>query len=534
MKRLDDGREHRPEAWRYFTWRARVLHSAEEVRPLNAVLIQANGELEALYAVVHCLFSPRCESFCYNTPMRGALTENTFYQYLKCPNWVYFDVHAPETRPHDALMRKLQDDGLILEKEREVISDRNDLAEVTAEDPDEAFMSTLAFMREGRRTIFHGVLVDSHWVGHPDMLERVEGRSTLGDYYYVASDIKRSRFLRDEHKFQGCFYAELLEKVQGVKPVQGYVITPDREVLSYSIEEFEAQYELTLTQIEKIIAGKRPAHFVTSGCKQSPWFPECQAQSESCDDLSLLNRVWREEVHALEDAGVSTIKALSLKSLPDLEALAPAVSSARLEMMRDQAVAIVERRHLIRGSVEFPEADVELFFDIESDPLRDFDYLLGVLKVDKTGESYHPFFAQSPELEAQMWKEFVSFIESHIDAPIYHYGQFEAEVVHRFAAKYGISGIAREALEQNMIDLPGHIRGAVIFPLSFYSLKDIGSYIGFHWRADDASGANSVIWFEEWLKSKKPIMLQKILEYNEDDVRATYRLQRWVRENATL
>ncbi|MDG1949298.1 MAG: TM0106 family RecB-like putative nuclease, partial [bacterium] len=438
------------------------------------------------------------------------------------------------SRPHEVLMTRLQDDGLVSEKEMELISDRDDLVEVTAEDPEEAFRQTLAFMREGRQTIYHGVLIDKHWVGHPDILEKVEGRSKLGDYYYVAADLKRSRRLRDDHQFQGCFYAELLARVQGVKPVQGYVINPDNETMPYLIEEFEADYELTLSEIEKIISGHRPVHFVTSGCKQSPWAKECKGESESCRDLSLLNRVWREEVRRLREVGVLTIDALALKSVPDLESMAPDVSANRLEMMRDQAIAIVEGRHMIRGTAHLPESHVELFFDIESDPLRDFDYLFGILKVSSEGEEFIPFFAESPEQEAEMWREFVEFIERHIDAPIYHYGWFEEEVVRRFGAKYGIGEIAREALERNMIDLLAVIRPTVIFPLSFYSLKDIAQYIGFNWRSADASGANSVLWFEEWLKTKTPRMMQKILEYNEDDVIATYKLQRWVRENVIL
>jgi uncharacterized protein len=466
--------------------------------------------------------------------MQGTITEKMFFQYLKCPNWVYFDTHAAEARPHEALMTRLQDDGLIDEKELELISDRDDLVEVTAEDPEEAFRQTLEFMREGRQTIYHGVLIDKHWVGHPDILEKVEGRSKLGDYYYVAADLKRSRRLRDDHQFQGCFYAELLGRVQGVKPLQGYVINPDNETMPYLIEEFEAEYELTLSEIEKIISGQRPIHFVTSGCKQSPWAKECRGESESCRDLSLLNRVWREEVRRLREAGIVTIDQLSLKSVPDLESMVPDVSANRLEMMRDQAIAIVEGRHMIRGNVDLPESHIELYFDIESDPLRDFDYLFGILKVSKDGEEYIPFFAESPEQEAEMWREFVEFIEQHIDAPIYHYGWFEEEVVRRFGAKYGIGEIAREALERNMIDLLAVIRPAVIFPLSFYSLKDIAQYIGFNWRAEDASGANSVLWFEEWLKKKTPRLMQKILEYNEDDVIATYKLQRWVRENVIL
>ncbi len=466
--------------------------------------------------------------------MQQTITEKTFFRYLKCPNWVYFDAHAEEHRPHEPLMEELQDQGLIEEIQRELISDKQDLAEVTAEDPDEAFKQTLEFMREGRTTIYRGALVDKHWVGMPDILEKVEGRSLLGDYYYVAADIKRDRSARDEHKFQGCFYAELLEKVQGVKPLQGYVITPDNQVLDYLIEEFEAEYELTLTEIEKIIAGKRPSHFVTSGCKQSPWFSECQTESRECDDLSLLNRVWREEVSRLEAAGVDTISELALKSIPELETLAPEANPGRLEMMRDQALAIREHRHMIRSSVDLPEADIELFFDIESDPLRDFDYLFGVYKVSSDGEEYHHFFADSPDQEGQMWDDFVDFIEQHIDAPIYHYGWFEEEVVRRFAAKYGASEMARDAFERNMIDILSVMRPAVIFPLSFYSLKDIGNYIGFEWRSADASGANSVLWFEEWLAKKSPKLLQKIIEYNEDDCIATYRLQRWIRENAVL
>lgn len=460
--------------------------------------------------------------------MFSKITEKTFYQFVKCPHWVYFDVHAEFPKPHHPLMDRLVDDGLLDEKQREVISDRQDVAEVTAEDPDEAFKQTLAFMAEGRQSIYHGVLIDQHWVGHPDVLERVEGASRFGNYYYVASDIKRSRYLRDEFKFQGCFYAELLSKIQNVKPVNGYIITPDKTVLSYPIEEMEAQFHLNLKEIEKIIAGQKPAHFVTTGCKQSPWFSECRMESESCDDLSLLNRVWREEVAALNVAGVRTIDALSKLSRAELERLLPTMSVSRLETMHDQAIAIKRGTHFIRHSIDLPTSDIELYFDIESDPLRDFDYLFGVLKVEKGEASFHPFMAASPDQEANMWVDFCDFVAQHLEAPIYHYGFFEQEVVRRFASRYGISPIVEEALERNMIDLIELIRPAVIFPLSFYSLKDLASYAGFHWRAEDASGANSVLWFEDWLRTKNHGLLQKIMEYNEDDVIATWKLKEWV------
>jgi uncharacterized protein len=209
------------------------------------------------------------------------------------------------------------------------------------------------------------------------------------------------------------------------------------------------------------------------------------------------------------------------------------MSVARLEIMHDQALAITHGKHFIRKPIHLPKAQIELYFDIESDPLRDFDYLFGVLKIENGKESYHAFMADSAAQESNMWIEFCDFIAQHLEAPIYHYGFFEQEVVRRFASRYGISEIVQEALDRNMIDLIELIRPAIIFPLSFYSLKDIASYIGFHWRADDASGANSVLWFEEWLVAKSPKLLQKIMEYNEDDVKATWKLKDWLVKHAS-
>lgn len=463
--------------------------------------------------------------------MPRIITERTFFQFLKCPTWVYFDAHEP-TKPHDPLLLKLLDDGLIDEAERKTLASREDLAEVKSEDIEEAFLETLAFMREGRQTIYHGTLIDKHWVGHPDVLEKVEGKSSFGAYYYVAADIKRLRVVRDDYKFQGCFYAELLRIIQGVKPQQGYVITPDATALSYLIEPFETEFHLTLAEIEAIVAGKKPAHFLTSGCKQSPWFHECKRESETCDDLSVLNRIWREEVARLKHGGVRTIQELSKKSVHELQRAVPDMDPARLEWIRDQAVALKEKRHIVRGRASLPESRVELYFDIESDPLRDFDYLFGVLIVENNHPTYRAFFAETPDELPEMWKEFLSFMESYADAPIFHYGSFEAEVLRRFGDRYGWSVFFDTGLEDRLVDLLYVMRPVIVLPLAFYSLKDVATHIGFAWRSHDASGANSVLWFEEWLKTKDPSLKKKILDYNEDDVLATWKVERWLREQA--
>ena len=73
-----------------------------------------------------------------------------------------------------------------------------------------------------------------------------------------------------------------------------------------------------------------------------------------------------------------------------------------------------------------------------------------------------------------------------------------------------------------MVDLYGLVKRHAILPLRTYGLKDVAKTLGFKWRSSDASGGNSMLWFDEWTKNNDKKLLKKILEYNEDDVKATY------------
>ena len=57
--------------------------------------------------------------------------------------------------------------------------------------------------------------------------------------------------------------------------------------------------------------------------------------------------------------------------------------------------------------------------------------------------------------------------------------------------------------------------------LSSYSLKAIAQYLGFKWRDETPSGALSIQWYNEYLKTGDKKILERILLYNEDDCIAT-------------
>ena len=148
---------------------------------------------------------------------------------------------------------------------------------------DDAHTKTLELMKQGIPSIYGGTLKHGHWVATPDLFERIDGKSTFGDYYYVACDIKRSRHLKDEYCIQGSFYAEVLRLTQGRKPQQGYVMRPDGAVEAYALDEYATKFRLIARRIERILEGVSEPHFLTSDCKQSPWFDECAR--DHCDHL---------------------------------------------------------------------------------------------------------------------------------------------------------------------------------------------------------------------------------------------------------
>ena len=51
--------------------------------------------------------------------------------------------------------------------------------------------------------------------------------------------------------------------------------------------------------------------------------------------------------------------------------------------------------------------------------------------------------------------------------------------------------------------------------------KQIAKLIGFKWRDLDPSGANSIAWYDEYIKNpSNEAALERIIKYNEDDCRA--------------
>jgi predicted RecB family nuclease len=461
------------------------------------------------------------------------LTAQDFFKYAKCPNWVYWDLFGDADLKGEVpeMIKRLREDGVLHEKE--VMKGFGPYEEVKAKGTNEALAAlTLELMKTGA-TIYQGVLMDGDWVGRPDILRPMPSPSKLGAWTYEAVEIKSSREISDIQMRQLVFYALLLKKVQGVMPEEGRIINVDRVERSFRIDEAEADFFDALDRILAIRAGEKPEALFTSACKDSPWYATCRKEAEKNDDISLIYKLYKKEYRKLREAGYDTLTKLANAPFDDLLRDVHGISEARLERLHLQAESLHMKKIIRVSDPGLGAEPTELFFDIEGDPMGGVEYLFGLLIREDGKERYQAFVAEGegdPHVrEGRAWAAFCDFMEGYAGTTIYHYGWYERDVIRRLSAKHGISKKAAEALDAScMIDLLKVVQPSVIFPLYFYSLKDLAKHLGFRWRASDASGANSVLWYQAWQEKGDMKMLRKIVDYNEDDVIATRHLKDWL------
>ena len=350
----------------------------------------------------------------------------------------------------------------------------------------------------------------------------------MGDWYYVVYDVQASLDLRDEYKFQLIFYSLILERLQGVRPEEAFVIDPQGNERSFRIDEFIDQFHLTREQIEKILEGDKPAPFLKSSCKRTPWYSICRSETEGCNDVSLIFRLSQADQRRLYGIGIKTVDDMAGTDVNDLQSKLEDWSFDKIVRFNNQARVLAIQQPLILRKPVFPEVEHEIYFDIEADPTRDIDYLLGYLLKSKGESKYEYFLAKDKNDEKIIWKDFLIFLAKLDNFVIYHYAFYEKQVFDRLALRYGAPSELVNKFKENTIDLYQKLIDTAVLPLYFYSLKDVAGYLGYKWDDPEAGGAESVVWYNDWLDKQDNAIMKKILKYNEDDVRATLLIKEWL------
>ena len=255
------------------------------------------------------------------------------------------------------------------------------------------------------------------------------------------------------------------------------------------------------------------------------------------NDLTLIPELGRSKRDVLLDR-VKTIRELADADPGDFldgkKTVFPGIGPATLERLHARAKLIAagkKAKPYLREPVILPASELELYFDIEVDPMRDICYLHGFVERrdgNNNAERFVAFFAEEPtaEAEKQAFADAWRYMQESQLCVIYYYSKYERTIYRKLRERYP-DVCTEDELEalfdpERAIDLYFDVvLKATEWPTRDFSIKTLAKYLGFDWRDTHPSGAASIEWFHRWVETGDTAIRQRILDYNEDDCRAT-------------
>lgn len=489
------------------------------------------------------------------------ITASRLYDYIKCPHRVWRDIHGPqEEKSHDPnpFIQLLWERGI--KHEKEILSALGSLLDLRGGMIDDRFQKTIEAMKAKTPLIYQGVLRYDNMLGIPDLLK------IQPDGSYVPIDIKSGMGFdggddeegepskpKKHYAAQLCLYGDVLNRLGFSGSVRGKILDICQNEVEYDLslpmgarttDTWIDYYEKIKNQVDLLMNDRQRNKPAISGtCKLCPWHDSCKKWCEEQKDLSnvfYLGRSIRDKIN--EDLLINDVDAFLKLDVGEVmkqkeerkkagdKAFLSGIGEASLQKAVDRTKIMFQtKKPVIYGMVDLPETGYELFFDIEDDPTQEFVYLHGVYERNGDKERFVDFTAKelSEEAEKEAWRNFWRYIKSlpQDDFSVYYYSPHEKSTYRRMQKRYPdvISAEEVEAFfgNPNVVDLYGIIQKQTDWPVGSYSLKALAVYCGFHWRDETPSGSLSIQWFNNYLETKDESVLKRILEYNEDDCRAT-------------
>jgi predicted RecB family nuclease len=481
------------------------------------------------------------------------LTDELLFNYQRCRRRTFLDVFGDQSQrdpPSDYLL-KLRQDSLI--HQRTVIEGEPiDRPDYPRRDWNAGAAATLALMQQGVDRIAQGVLLldlgDIKLVSCPDLLIKQPGYSIWGDWHYAPTEIKLGKRPKLDYQMIAAFHAYVLAEVQGALPETSWLILRQRGAYAVSLSDMLPRMKAILQDcMELLLEQQEPEVFIAHNrCDLCPWLSHCYDIAQTEQHLSLLPGVTPSRYIHLQSLQLTTPEALAIAPPKQLETL-PGFGSLVADRLVRQAQSSLQNRAIpvptrLSNSVitatptrlltaeELPTASIELYFDIEAAPDHNLVYLHGVLAVDRLTqtETFYPLLADRPEDECVIWQQFLDLVWQYPDAPIFHFCPYEVQTVRRLSEVYGTPYERVEPLLRRFVDLHERVTRVATLPVESYALKPIARWLGFDWRNPEANGAQSIYWYAQWLTTGDRSFLDAILQYNEDDCRATYRVKDWL------
>jgi len=436
----------------------------------------------------------------------------------RCLHAWFLDCHGDASLkvPADEGLKKLWERGL--QFERDVIASIPQAIEPQwdGKDWDAGYQATIELMREGPEWIYQGVLVHERGAGLPDLLQRIDRPSQLGDHSYRPVDVKSHKRVSIKDRFQLCTYAMFLEPILGYRPEQGAIWLSTWDVADVNLNADRPVFEGLVDRMVSVSSGSLETSGLRCGeCSSCPWIAHCTEGWYRNESVCLIAGVTSDTARKLSAAGFPSWRDVAA-STPQAIARAGAIKQKAARSHWQGAQAWLADGPVLKAAVSFP-ADVPIhYYDIET--YEGCTYLHGVIRVSGDVREEHQFVARSPGQEGEAWHAFLDYLARDERAVVWVWSNYERGFARSLWKTHGGNEAGYRHLRDAMVDQCRFTKQHFALPSSSYSIKKVAPLFGFHWDAEDAGGLNSESWYGEWLDSGDEALLAKILRYNLDDV----------------
>jgi predicted RecB family nuclease len=186
--------------------------------------------------------------------------------------------------------------------------------------------------------------------------------------------------------------------------------------------------------------------YTSGACKLCHWYSSCFAAIKAADDLTLIPELGRftREVMAAEIGTVSDLAGIN----PDAYIVGKKTKFAgigpdRLRKFQERAQLLhhPKPRPYLREALQLPTHELEVFFDIEIDPMRDNCYLHGFVERragDNETERFIAFFTPdtTPAAKKEAFADAWRYMQQVQPCAIYYYSKYERTIYRKLQAKY--------------------------------------------------------------------------------------------------
>lgn len=156
---------------------------------------------------------------------------------------------------------------------------------------------------------------------------------------------------------------------------------------------------------------------------------------------------------------------------------------------------------------------------------------------EKPGEFLYSLAETGIEGDRKGWEDFLNIagkiFDEYGDIPFVHWHHYEKTKIKTYIERYGDNGGIAKRVLANLRDLLPITKDAVVLPHPSYSLKVVEKHVGFKRTQDDYGGDWSIAKYIEAVETEdegeRKSLMNEILKYNEEDLKATWAVMEWVR-----